>query len=118
MQQSKFLAEREFGAETVNEAVAYFDKNPAASQQFMNHPSPFHAAVEFYQRQKTVEEIGADPEAYKASLREQIRAELEAELKTTVQPKPKAPPPSMASAPSSGQGGKSPGNGFDALFPE
>jgi len=122
MQQSKFFAEREFGADTVKETIAYFDRNPAASQQFMAHPSPFHAAVEFYQRQKVVEEVGADPEAYRAKLAEEIRAELEAQYSANGQKsqssKPKAPPPSMASAPASGRETISPGTGFDALFPE
>ena len=122
MQQSKFFAEREFGADVVTEAVAYFDRNPAASQQFKGHPSPFHAAVEFYQRQKVVEEVGADPAAYRAKLADEIRAELEAQYSASGQKsqssKPKAPPPSMASAPASGRETLSPGNGFDALFPD
>lgn len=121
MQMSKFQAEREFGADTVGEAIAYFDRHPQASQQFLSHPSPFHAAVEFYQRQKVAEEIGTDPEGYKQRLREEMRAEIEAELKANgakAQPsKPKAPPPSMAAAPSTGRETTSPGSGFDQLFP-
>jgi len=122
LQQSKFLAEREFGSETVTEAVSYFDQNPAASQQFKDHPSPFHAAVEFYQRQKVAQEIGSDPEAYKAQLREQVRAELQAEMTQTgasVQSsRPKAPPPSAARSPSVGGDTITAGTGFDAMFPD
>lgn len=116
LQQSKFFAEREFGADVVTEAMGYFDKNPQLSQQFMAEPSPFHAAVEFYKRQKVVEEIGTDPEAWKAQQIEALREEL---TQSIAQPtKPKAPPPSMASAGSVGKDAISPGNGFDALFPD
>lgn len=122
MSMSKFQAEREFGPEVVTEAIAYFDRHPQASQQFLAHPSPFHAAVEFYKKQKVAEEIGTDPDAYKQKLREELRAELEAEMTAngakSLSSKPKAPPPSMASAPSTGRETQSPGNGFDALFPE
>lgn len=121
LQQSRFLAEREFGAETVNEAYAYFDRNPHLSHQFLDHASPFHAAVEFYKRQKVAEEIGADPEAWKAqqmaTLKEQLRAELMAELQGTVQPKPRIPG-SLASAPAAGKAGEpmTRGSAFDAAF--
>lgn len=122
LQQSKFLAEREFGSETVTEAVQYFDQHPQASQQFKDHPSPFHAAVEFYQRQKVAQEIGSDPEAYKAQLREELRKEVEAEMMqkgASIQSaKPKSPPPSAASSPSVGGESITPGTGFDALFPD
>ena len=119
MQQSRFWAEREFGADEVNAAVAYFDQHPEQSQQFQSHPSPFHAAVEFYKRQQVVAEVGSDPEAFRQKLREEIRAELEAEYKNAapVQSRPKAPPPSIASAPSQGGETASPGNAFDVLFP-
>lgn len=122
LQQSKFLAEREFGTDTVNEAVQFFDQHPQASQQFKEHPSPFHAAVEFYKRQKSLQEIGSDPEAYKQTLREQLRKEVEAEFRengTISQPsKPKAPPPSAASSPSVGGDTIVQGNAFDSLFPD
>lgn len=121
LQQSRFLAEREFGAEVVNEAYAYFDRNPHLSHQFLDHASPFHAAVEFYKRQKVAEEIGADPEAWKASqmatIKEQLRAEIMAELQGTVQPKPRIPG-SLASAPAAGKAGEpmARGSAFDAAF--
>lgn len=112
---SKFFATREFGAETVEEAIAYFDQNPQLSHQFMNEPSPFHAAVEFYQKQKFLSEVGDNPDAFKESLREQIRQELMAEM-TNQTSKPKAPPPSMAKAPSTGRDAITPGSTFDNMF--
>lgn len=121
LQQSRFLAERDFGADTVNEAYAYFDQNPQLSHQFLAHPSPFHAAVEFYKRQRAVDEIGADPDAWKAkqmdSIKEQLRAEIMAELQGSVQPKPRIPG-SLASAPAAGKAGepRSRGSAYDAAF--
>lgn len=112
LQQSKFFAEREYGADMVKEAYAYFDQNPQESHALLNEPSPFHAAVEHYKRQKAVQEIGADPEAYKAKL----RAELEAELAQKAPQKPAAPPRSLASAPSAGGETQTPGSAFDQLF--
>jgi hypothetical protein len=123
LEQSRFLAEREFGADLVKETYAFFDQNPALSHQFVSHPSPFHAAVEFYKRQKVAEEIGADPEAWRQrereKLLEQLRAEAMAEVQTTaqVQPKPKIPG-SLATAPAAGRAGepRARGTAFDAAF--
>ena len=112
LQQSKFFAEREYGADLVQEAYAYFDQHPQQSHALLNEPSPFHAAVEYYKRQKAMQEIGADPEAYKAKL----RAELEAELASKAPQKPAAPPRSLASAPSAGGETQPPGSAFDQLF--
>lgn len=115
LNQSQFLAEREFGKEIVGETEAFVRQNPHVIAQVRNHPSPWHAAVEVYQRHKAIEEIGTDPEAYKAKLREEIQAEILNQA--PVQQKTKAPPPSMASAPSAGKGDAiSPGNTFDEMF--
>lgn len=115
LSQSKFFAEREFGAETVNEALEYFDKNPQFSAQFMDQPSPFHAAVEFYKRQKLVDEIGTDPDAY---LNSRVEALLEERLRQAAgaPSKPKTPPPSMARAASAGTDTQSSGSTFDDMF--
>lgn len=115
LKQSHFFATKEFGNELVQETIAYFDQNPHLSQQFLNEPSPFHAAVEFYQRQKVADEIGSDPDAYKAKLREELLAELQAQQPA---PKPQAPPPSMARAPSAGREAITPGTAFDMLLPD
>jgi hypothetical protein len=117
LQTSRFLAEKDFGAEVVNEAFAFFDKNPALSHQFVDHPSPFHAAVEFYKRQKVAEEVGADPAAYRSRLETEIRAQLMAEMQQPAQPKPRLPG-SLAAAPAAGVAGEptSKGTAFDAAF--
>lgn len=101
--QSKFFAEREFGAELINETVAFFDQNPALSTQFLSEPSPFHAAVEFYKGQKAVQEIGSDPEAWRAAERERIRQEVQAEMQQQAPAQtPPRPPSSISSAPAGG----------------
>ena len=112
LKQSRFLAEREYGAELVQEAYAYFDANPAQSHALLGEPSPFHAAVEHYRKAKLADEIGNDPEAYKARL----RAELEAEIAQKAPQKPAAPPRSLASAPGAGGETMTPGSAFDQLF--
>lgn len=114
LQQSKFLAEREFGADLVAQAYAYFDEHPQESQQLLNHPSPFHAAVEVYKQKQFLQEVGADPESWKAQQLEALREQIMAEVQTPVQPK--APPPSMARAPRAGGEGSAPGNAFDQVF--
>lgn len=97
LKQSRFFAERDFGKEEVEAAYAFFDANPHLSQSLVDEPSPFHAAVETYRRHKAVQEIGSDPEAYKAKLREEIRREFEAEqVAKNVKSAAEAKAPSMA----------------------
>lgn len=113
LQTSRFLAEREFGAEAVNEAYAYFDQHPEESQALLRHPSPFHAAVEHYKRQKFLAEV-QDPEAWKQQQLEALRQQLAQE--TAAPPKPKLPPASLATAPATGGEPRAPGNAFDSVF--
>lgn len=114
LETSRFLAEKEFGAELVNEAYAFFDQNPHLSRDLIKSPSPFHEAVKTYQRQKMLQEIGDDPAAYRARIEAEARERFLAE--TQAQPKPTAPPPSMASAPGTAGAQQPPTSGFDALF--
>lgn len=112
---SRRFAERAYGADTVNEVVEFFNdpQHAPMSHQFLQTDDPFGQAVEYYNAQKALQEIGSDPNEYKTNLREQIKAELMAELSPT---KPKTPPPSMANAPSAGGKSESVASGFDALF--
>lgn len=112
---SKFMAEREFGAEIVAEAYAYFDQHPQESQLLLDHPSPFHAAVEQYKRQKFLTEV-QDPDAWKAQQLEELRKQLAEEAATAVPPKPKVPPASLSKATSAGGEPKTPGTAFDGVF--
>lgn len=116
LQQSRFLAEREYGAEEVKAAYAFFDQHPQLSHQLMSHPSPYHAAVDFYRRQKIADEVGSDPEAWRAREREKLRAELLAEMPQT-QPQQRLPG-SLAAAPAAGRASepRPRGSAFDAAF--
>lgn len=116
MAMSLHQARQTHGEELVNEAIAFFDKNPQLSHQFVNHPSPYDAGVEFYKRQKVLEEIGADPDAWREQERAKLKAELNQAPAAPVQPK--APPPSMVTAPSQGGDVQAPGNAFDGMFPD
>lgn len=80
LQLSRFHAEREFGKEAIDEVVAYFDQHPHLSQQFASEASPFHAAKAYVDAQKTAQEIGSDPAAYRAKLEKEVRAQIEAEM--------------------------------------
>lgn len=116
LQQSRFLAEREYGKDTIEEAFAFFDRpeNRALTHQFAASPSPFHAAVDAYKRLKTAETIGPDPDAY---IEAQVEARLQQRLAQSVTPAPKAPPPSMARAPTAGRDAITPGSAFDQMLP-
>jgi hypothetical protein len=96
LQFSQLMAEQQFGPEVVGEAMAYFDAQPlAVSAQFLRERSPFHAAVQWFQRQKEVEERSSPD--FEAKLREKIRAELLAESPPSARPNV---PRSLAEAPS------------------
>jgi hypothetical protein len=106
LEQSRFLAERDLGAEVVQEAYAYFDKHPELSHQFLTHPSPFHAAVTFYKRQKIADEVGNDPDAWMSKKEAELRAKIEAEVRDKIAaeaPAARRPPVSLASAPAAGR---------------
>ncbi|WP_288950447.1 hypothetical protein [uncultured Paracoccus sp.] len=113
---SRSYAERQYGEDFVNEVVEFFNdpKHAPMSHQFMREQDPFGAAIQYYNATRALQEIGPDPKSYEQRLREQIKAELLAELNPA---KPKAPPPSMASAPAAGGADSPPtGSAFDALF--
>ncbi len=120
LEQSRWMAEREYGKGVVDAAYAYFDQHPQLSHQFLNEPSPFHAAVEFYKRQKVAEEVGPDPEAYKKRIREELEAQIRAELTTqpaAAQTQPARLPGSLAAAPAAGKSSEPSGSsGFEAAF--
>ena len=112
LEMSRFMAEKDFGADEVEEAYRFFDENPHLSHQLLQSASPFHAAVNLYKRQKFVQSIGDDPDAW---LEQQIAARMQAAA-PPVQNKPAAPPPSVASATPAGAATAPPVSGFDALF--
>lgn len=108
LEMSRFMAERDFGKDVVQAAFDYFEENPQGTEEFLRHPSPFHAAVEQFNAQRVAKEIGSDPVAWAAKERERIRKELEAEA-VAKQARDKAGKfaPSMADLPGTGGGPKS-----------
>lgn len=102
LEMSRFMAEREFGPEKVEAAFNYYNENPAKSQDLLNHPSPFHAAVAEFDRQQIASEIGNDPAAYKERVKAEVLAEIQAGM-VTKQAREKVAAPSLASV--TGMGG-------------
>lgn len=104
LEQSRFLAEREFGAEEVEAAYDYFNANPAQSAALLKYASPFHAAVDEYRKARIAQEVGSDPQAFREKLlketREQVLKELQAD-----QAKQQAAQPAPSMANISGTGG-------------
>lgn len=108
LETSRFMAEREFGKETVDAAFNYFNEHPEQSQALLSHPSPFHAAVEAFNQQRVAREIGSDPDGWRKRERETIRKEIEAELAAKqVKDAAGVPAPSMADVTGTGGGAKS-----------
>jgi len=115
LESSRFYAEQQFGADVVKEAYAYFDQHPQESAALLQHPSPFHAAVEHYKRQTIVQQMGNDPDAYINGL---VETKLQERMATApVTSAPKAPPPSMAKTSGSGDKVDMTGTAFDSMFP-
>ena len=118
LQQSRFFAERDpaIGKALVDEAMAWYDNQPReVSAQFLTAPSPFHAAVEFYQQQKRTIDLSSPD--YEVKLREKIKAELLAEM-GQVSPQSTRPnvPRSLATAPGAGRQPPPVAGGDDPLF--
>lgn len=106
---SQAFANKEYGKDKVAEATKWMQdegvKSPYIVNEFNNAELPFHKLVELYEADKVVR----DPEAYKATL----KAELLAELKATTPEKPITP--SLASKRSAGEPPKLPDDPMDIL---
>lgn len=119
VQQSRFFAEREFGEQLVTEAQAWADALSSAHRQtFLDHPSPFHAAIEAYRHHKaasTLQPYGYDIDKLVA---ERVQAELAKVQPAAAQPPQAQLPPKVAGA--GGSLGKEPqqseGDVFRAVF--
>lgn len=110
---SKFMAEKEFGPELVQEATRYFDEHQDESWRLLEDPSPFHAAVTAYKRAKLLSKVGDDPDRF---IEAEVERRLQERLAQSVPSKPKAPPPSMAKARSAGGESNPPGSAFDYML--
>lgn len=88
--------------EDYDEVTAIFTEearqNPAMAQAMFASSSPAKYAYTEGKRIQSMREIGDDPEAFKASLREQLKAEVLAEIKGAEVPKKETLPPTIANA--------------------
>jgi len=119
-ERSRYVAEKTHGKDKVQEVIAFFNdpQHSPKSLEFIRHPDPFTAAFEYYQEQQEVAKVrGAGGlDAIRQQLEAEIREKLLAEMQSASAPKPATPPPSLASAASSGAAKAPPINGFDAAF--
>ena len=119
LERSRYMAVEKHGEAKINEVVSFFNdpKHMAKTHEFKFHPDPVGAAIKYYEEQQELTRLRSEGglSAYETKLREQIRAELLAEVQSGA-PKPATPPPSLASASSSGAAKAPPINGFDAMF--
>lgn len=81
------LAEVRYQPETVKAAEEAFNRAAAMGQidpdihrKINSSPNPFAAAVQWHQQASAMAEMGSDPAAYKAKLRDELKAEIMAEL--------------------------------------
>lgn len=120
---SEVMARQAVGEEAVEAAKAAFleeaQRNPALGMEIRNQAHPYDFVVKWHKRQQAMAEIGEDPDAYRARLREEVMRELAQQTpQTAPQPSTRtpAPPRSLSSAPAAG-GDTQPGDVFQELFP-
>jgi hypothetical protein len=123
---SELMARQAHGEDIVSEAqqafLAAVGQNPMLQQQLQGQIHPYDFVVKWHRQHKLMSEIGQDPEAWRKSEAEKIRAQVLAELQGQgVSPSPSSqqPPPSVVGRPAAARAGTVPvggGNAFDNLF--
>jgi hypothetical protein len=123
---SELMARQAHGEDIVSEAQQAFlsavGQNPMLQQQLQGQIHPYDFVVKWHRQHKLMSEIGQDPEAWRKSEAEKIRAQVLAELQGQgVSPAPSSqqPPPSVVGRPAAARAGTVPvggGNAFDNLF--
>jgi hypothetical protein len=123
---SELMARQAFGEDVVTEAQKAFlsavGQNPMLQQQLQGQIHPYDFVVKWHKQHKLMSEIGQDPEAWRKSEAEKIRAQVLAELQGQgVSParSSQQPPPSVVGRPAAARAGTvpiGPGNAFDNLF--
>lgn len=109
---SWFMAEREFGAETVKQADAWVRQQPSAVfQQLASAPSPYHAAVEAMKRERAAAVL----KEYDYDIDKLLAARAPQQQPSMTQQSASAPaiPPSVTP---SGTLGAAPTQSEDAIF--
>lgn len=123
---SELMARQAHGEDIVSEAqqafLAAVGQNPMLQQQLQGQIHPYDFVVKWHRQHKLMSEIGQDPEAWRKTEAEKIRAQVLAELQGQgVSPAPSSqqPPPSVVGRPAAARAGTVPvggGNAFDNLF--
>jgi len=123
---SELMARQAHGEDIVSEAqqafLAAVGQNPMLQQQLQGQIHPYDFVVKWHKQHKLMSEIGQDPEAWRKSEAEKIRAQVLAELQGQgVSPAQSSqqPPPSVVGRPAAARAGTvptGPGNAFDNLF--
>lgn len=102
--QSQALAVEKHGHELVNKAIEWAHQNGVAQRFFWQSPEPYSEMLTAYKRATAFQEIG-DPDAWRASERKKIEAEVLAKLKAGNPPPQQNFPGSLATATSAGPQG-------------
>lgn len=102
---SEDRARERYGDDLVNEAFAAVQRAGIA-QQFVQSRHAYGDIVKWYQREKTLAEVGTNPDEYRKKLSEEIRAEVLKELKAGGAPGQQPPrfPTSLADQTNAGRG--------------
>jgi hypothetical protein len=93
---SERRARESHGSETVDAAFEAARQSGFA-QAFIHKPDAYGEMVKWHKAQQLASQIGSDPATYAATLKEQIRAQVLAELKQGTPP-PSNLPPSLSTA--------------------
>lgn len=93
---SQYRATQKYGAEAVSAALEAA-KASGTHRQFISQPDAYEALVNWHKGQQVVAQIGTDPEAYAAKIRQQVMAELLQQLQAG-KPLPANIPPAIAGA--------------------
>lgn len=73
---SEDRARDKFGDDLVDEAFDWIQTRPEIRQLVLQHRHPWGEMVRVYQKEQIAAEIGDDPKAYEAKLRERLEAEI------------------------------------------
>lgn len=93
---SEMIARSQHGDQIVDQAIDSAVKS-GLNQHFMRQPDPYKALITWHKSQQIAQEIGNDPNAYRARIEAEVRAKILAEMKAGTPP-PRNLPPSLASA--------------------
>lgn len=115
---SERFARREHGSEAFEECKAWLSTKPDLADWCAAQSDPWETAIQEYRKERLLDEIGTDPEAYKKRLRDEWEAEAAArqgqppagQTMTRREARP-TPPPPASGARSAGSGQDRDGQG-------